>query len=184
MPTTTKNNNAPARSNPPAAAQSGKIVDCNHHKLTAITHTAKALCNSNLGSIRDYWGGSLDAWHQAVYQAVSEAWAGIESGYSSSHHYLVSERKATAKSIAKWTWKNITQSSFQAYVEMTHLPHQQKARQAKSVESRLIKTQDKRDQAIELRNGGLPDSLYFASQFCCFCLLAVFYSNMSEFYAK
>jgi transposase-like protein len=38
---------------------------------------------------------------------------------------------------------------------MTHLPHQQKARQAKSVESRLIKTQDKREQAIELRNGGM-----------------------------
>jgi DNA invertase Pin-like site-specific DNA recombinase len=49
----------------------------------------------------------------------------------------------------------MTPSSFQAYVEMTHLPHQQKARQAKSVESRLIKTQDKREQAIELRKGGM-----------------------------
>jgi hypothetical protein len=107
-------------------------------------------------AIRGYWGGSLDAWHQAVYQALSEAWAKIESGYSSaSHPYLVSERKATAKSIAKWTWRKMTPSSFQTYVEMTHLPHQQKARQAKSVESRLIKTQDKREQAIELRNGGM-----------------------------
>jgi DNA invertase Pin-like site-specific DNA recombinase len=37
----------------------------------------------------------------------------------------------------------------------THLPHQQKARQAKSVESRLIKTQNKREQARELRAGGM-----------------------------
>jgi hypothetical protein len=107
-------------------------------------------------AIRDYWGCSYESWLSAVNQAVSEAWAGIESGYSSaSHPYLVSERKATAKSIAKWTWRKMTPSSFSTYVEMTHLPHQQKARQVKSVESRLIATADKREQAREMKNSGI-----------------------------
>jgi DNA invertase Pin-like site-specific DNA recombinase len=35
------------------------------------------------------------------------------------------------------------------------LPHQQKARQAKQVESRLIATADKREQAREMKNSGI-----------------------------
>ena len=111
-------------------------------------------------AIRSYWGGYYESWQSAVHQAVSEAWASIESDFSSaSHAYLVSERRATANSIAKWTWRNTTESSFQTFIELTHLPHQQ-AKRGKlggiaSGEARLIKTQDKREQAIELSGGGM-----------------------------
>ena len=116
--------------------------------------------NSVTTPIRRYWGGYYESWQSAVHQAVSEAWASIESDFSSaSHAYLVSERRATANSIAKWTWRNTTESSFQTFVELTHLPHQQ-AKRGKlggiaSGEARLIKTQDKREQAIELSRGGM-----------------------------
>lgn len=107
-------------------------------------------------AIRDYWFGSYESWLSAVNQAVSEAWAGIESGFSKTDHdYLLSERRATAKSIAKWTWRNVTPASFELFVAKTHQPHLQRARQSKSVESRLIKTQDKRDQARELKESGV-----------------------------
>ena len=107
-------------------------------------------------AIRDYWFGSYESWLSAVNQAVSEAWKGIESGFSKTDHdYLLSERRATAKSIAKWTWRNVTPASFELFVAKTHQPHLQRARQAKSVESRLIKTQDKRDQARELKESGV-----------------------------
>ena len=107
-------------------------------------------------AIRDYWFGSYESWLSAVNQAVSEAWKGIERVFSKTDHdYLLSERRATAKSIAKWTWRNVTPASFELFVAKTHQPHLQRARQAKSVESRLIKTQDKRDQARELKESGV-----------------------------
>jgi DNA-directed RNA polymerase specialized sigma24 family protein len=74
----------------------------------------------------------------------------------------VSERKATAKSIAKWTWKNITPAKFQTFVELTHLPHQQSARGKKggiaSGEARLALSSDKREQARELRASGMKQA--------------------------
>lgn len=107
-------------------------------------------------AIRDYWCDSYESWLLAVNQAVSEAWAGIESGFNKTDHdYLFSERRATAKSIAKWTWRNVTPASFELFVAKTHQPHLQRERQAKSVESRLIKTQDKRAQARELKESGV-----------------------------
>jgi DNA-binding NarL/FixJ family response regulator len=105
--------------------------------------------------IREHWGGRYEEWEDAVYKIVQDAWSKVSVINAKDAPYLTSEMKATAKSIAKYTWKNTTPSGFQAYIEMTHLPHQQKARQTKSVESRLIKSQDKRDQAIELRKGGM-----------------------------
>ena len=96
-------------------------------------------------AIREHWGGSFEAWLNAVSHAVSEAWQKIEPSFSKSNHqYLASERLATAKSIARWTWKNITQTKFQTLVEMTHLPHQQAKRGKASGVARLALSQDKR----------------------------------------
>jgi hypothetical protein len=105
--------------------------------------------------IRNYWGKSYKEWLTVVQAKTENVWHNIQGNYNKQSPYSLSEMKATARSIAKWTWKNTTQSSFKTFVELTHLPHQQKARQAKQVESRLIKTQDKREQAIELRKGGM-----------------------------
>jgi DNA invertase Pin-like site-specific DNA recombinase len=49
----------------------------------------------------------------------------------------------------------MTPSSFSTYVEMTHLPHQQSSRGVKSGVARLALSSDKREQAIELRKGGM-----------------------------
>jgi hypothetical protein len=105
--------------------------------------------------IREHWGGRYEEWEGSVYKIVQDAWSKVSVINVKDAPYLISEMKATARSIAKWTWEKITQSSFQEYVEMTHLPHQQSERQAKSVESRLIKTQDKREQAREMKNSGI-----------------------------
>jgi hypothetical protein len=105
--------------------------------------------------IREYWGGRYEDWERACLELVQNAWSVISTYNSKSAPYLMSEMKATARSIAGYTWKKTTPTGFQTYVEMTHLTHKQKARQAKSVESRLIKSQDKREQAIELRKSGM-----------------------------
>jgi len=109
--------------------------------------------------IRDYWGGSYESWEKACFDLVKEAW-GIVSAYNiKSAPYLMSEMKATARSIASYVWEKMTPSSFQAYVEMTHLPHQQARRGKKggikSGEARLMKSEDKREQARELRASGV-----------------------------
>ena len=60
----------------------------------------------------------------------------------------ISEVTATAKSISKWVWARDGRAE-EAFIK------RQRWKQTKSVESRLIKTQDKREQAIELKAGGM-----------------------------
>jgi hypothetical protein len=109
--------------------------------------------------IREHWGGRYEEWEWSVYKIVQDAWSKVSVINAKDAPYLISEMKATARSIAKWTWKNITPAKFQTFVELTHLPHQQSARGKKgglaSGEARLALTSDKREQARELRAGGM-----------------------------
>ena len=80
-------------------------------------------------AIRAHWRpNGYDAWLCAV-QAACECTNvfGLEQGGPLPH----SEIKATAKSIARWTWRNLTPSTFADYVDRTHTPEIQAARGAK-----------------------------------------------------
>uniref|UniRef100_UPI00388E6000 replication initiation protein n=2 Tax=Pseudomonadota TaxID=1224 RepID=UPI00388E6000 len=69
-------------------------------------------------SVRAYWRpNGYEAWADAVRSACESANAfGREQGGP----LPVSEIKATAKSIARWVWRNLTPSTFADYVVRTH----------------------------------------------------------------
>lgn len=80
-------------------------------------------------AIRSHWRpNGYDSWLCAV-QAACECTNvfGLEQGGPLPH----SEIKATAKSIARWTWRNLTPSTFADYVDRTHTPEIQAIRGAK-----------------------------------------------------
>lgn len=112
--------------------------------------------------IRNYWGKSYKEWLMVVQEKTKTVWHNIQGNYNKQSPYSVAEMRATARSIAKWTWNNTTPSGFQVYVEMTHLPHKQKARGKKggiaSGKARLALSSDKREQAKELRAGGMKQA--------------------------
>lgn len=80
-------------------------------------------------SVRAYWRpNGYEAWADAVRSACERANAfGREQGGP----LPVSEIKATAKSIARWVWRNLTPSTFADYVDRTHTTEIQAARGAK-----------------------------------------------------
>jgi hypothetical protein len=80
-------------------------------------------------SVRAYWRpNGYEAWADAVRSACESANAfGREQGGP----LPVSEIKATAKSIARWVWRNLTPSTFADYVDRTHTTEIQAARGAK-----------------------------------------------------
>jgi hypothetical protein len=56
--------------------------------------------------IRNYWDSGYTQWQQAVLAHCQS----INNGFTESLDH--NEIKATAKSISKWTWKNISKSGF------------------------------------------------------------------------
>jgi CRP-like cAMP-binding protein len=66
-----------------------------------------------------------------------------------------SEIKATAKSIAKWTWRKITPQGLRELVERTHTPEQQRERGRKSGVARRAVREDLRATARLLRAQGM-----------------------------
>ena len=80
-------------------------------------------------AVRAYWRpNGYEAWANAVRAACDSSNAfGLEQGGP----LPVSEIKATAKSIARWVWRNLTPASFADYVDRTHTPAIQARRGAK-----------------------------------------------------
>ncbi|MCK0188238.1 replication initiation protein [Aeromonas sp. 82P] len=80
-------------------------------------------------AVRRFWRpNGYDAWADAVLAACESANAfGLEQGGP----LPVSEIKSTAKSIARWVWRNLTPSAFADYVDRTHTSEIQARRGAK-----------------------------------------------------
>ena len=80
-------------------------------------------------AVRTYWRpNGYEAWANAVRAACESSNAfGLEQGGP----LPVSEIKSTAKSIARWVWRNLTPSAFADYVDRTHTSEIQARRGAK-----------------------------------------------------
>ncbi len=74
-------------------------------------------------AIREYWApNGLDSWSKAVLERLQA----INGEFPKPLPFA--EVKATAKSITKWTWRNITPAGLQDLIERTHTPEQQAER--------------------------------------------------------
>ena len=104
-------------------------------------------------AIRDYWApNGLPKWEKAV-RGQLEA---INGQFP--QPLPLSEVKATAKSIAKWTWSRITPVGLQELIERTHTPERQAERGRKggkaSGETRRQSREQQRATARRLRAKG------------------------------
>ncbi|HUH58408.1 MAG TPA: replication initiation protein [Pseudomonadales bacterium] len=90
-------------------------------------------------AIRQGWP-AFPQWHEACLQRA----IGINAGFKAP--LPISEVRATAKSVARYTHSKFSDSTFSAI---------QSARQAKSVQARLALSSDKREQARELHSQGV-----------------------------
>lgn len=78
-------------------------------------------------AIRSHWApNGLPKWERAVREQLE----GINAEFSTP--LPQSEVKATAKSIAKWTWARITPTGLQDLIDRTHTPEQQRKRGRKA----------------------------------------------------
>jgi len=103
-------------------------------------------------AIRDFWKpGGADAWHTAVLEKAESLNEFIEP-------LPLSEIKATAKSVARWTWKHTTPNGFRSYVERTHTPEAQAVRGMKSGEVRRDASAESRARSLEMRARGMTQA--------------------------
>ncbi len=100
-------------------------------------------------AIREFWRpGGLDGWHAAVLTKIES----VNSEFSKPLPF--SEIKATAKSIARWTWRTITPNGMQNLIERTHGSEKQALRGKKSGEVRKAASEQARATARLLRAAG------------------------------
>ncbi|MHB9043090.1 replication initiation protein [Acidithiobacillus sp.] len=84
-------------------------------------------------AIRDFWGpGGFDRWHKAVSAKVAE----VNCQFPAPLPF--SELKAIAKSIAGWTWRNMTPAGLHELIERTHTPELQSLRGKKATNQARI----------------------------------------------
>ena len=103
-------------------------------------------------SIREYWkpNGHL-AWRSACLAKIDEIWGNDSINWGLKDHcYDANERKATAKSVADWTWKNTTPAGLANLIALTHTRPLQQARNKKSQIARARLAELKRSQALAL----------------------------------
>lgn len=100
-------------------------------------------------AIRGYWApNGLSRWRDAVQEQL-EAINGLFS-----EPLPPSEVKASAKSIAKWTWKRFTPGDLAMLIETTHSPEKQAERGRLSGAARRAAKEKHRDAARVLRDSG------------------------------
>ena len=91
-------------------------------------------------AIRQGYPKDFEQWYHAVLTRA----IGVNIGFEA--RLPISEVRATAKSVAKFVFKNFNEEAFSAI---------QSSRQAKSTQAKLILSIDKREQAKELRSKGM-----------------------------
>jgi DNA-directed RNA polymerase specialized sigma24 family protein len=100
-------------------------------------------------AIRDHWApNGLDAWLRVVRDRSGR----INRQFP--EPLPESEVTSTAKSVGKWTWRNITPAGLQALIERTHTPELQAERGRKSGEARRLSREQERATARLLRAKG------------------------------
>ncbi|MBU2843693.1 replication initiation protein [Acidithiobacillus thiooxidans] len=101
-------------------------------------------------AIRDHWApNGLPRWQEAVLGQLRA----INGQF---HEPLpFSEVKATARSIAKWTWRNITPQGLQELIDRTHTPEKQAERGKASGKARRLSREQDRATARLMRAQGL-----------------------------
>ena len=108
-------------------------------------------------AIRNYWKpNGHSAWRSACLAKIDEIWGNDSINWGlKNHSYKINERKATAKSVADWTWKNMTPDGLANLIARTHTRPLQQAHNKKSQIARASLAELKRSQALALASEGL-----------------------------
>jgi len=133
------------RSEPYDLAELAEYVDPGRHVrrhtaslggLGRNSDTFDTLRHWSYAAIRGYWRpGGYDAWHAAVLDECERRAAAVCLEHAKGP-LPWSEIRATAKSVARWTWKHLSPAGWADLIERTHTPERQAARGRASGKSR------------------------------------------------
>lgn len=86
-------------------------------------------------------GGRSDSWEAAILEQALQLNDFSEADVARRDPLAYNEIKATARSVARFTWRHFSAASKQALIDRTHTPEQQAARGRRSGEARRAATQ-------------------------------------------